>query len=131
MPSLLKCALALPLLVAVASCAANDQAAARSPQPSALAATPTAPELPKKLTCPSGRTVATDGGLLVAGAELNGTETAAEAVKAWMASQGGTDYVLTDDATGAWVLRADGTAQAKLNLLLSDGWLVHGYEACA
>ena len=48
-----------------------------------------------------------------------------------MTSQGGTDYVLTGDASGAWVLRADGTAQAKVNLLLSDGWLVHGYEACA
>lgn len=129
--SLLKCALALTLLIATASCAVNDQAAATTPEPSAPTATPTASELPKKLTCPSGRSVATDGGLLMAGAELNGTETAAEAVKAWMTSQGGTDYVLTGDASGAWVLRADGTAQAKVNLLLSDGWLVHGYEACA
>lgn len=47
-----------------------------------------------------------------------------------MALQGGTDYVLTDDATGAWVLRDDGSARAKVDLLLSDGWLVHGYEAC-
>lgn len=115
----------------MASCAVDDQAAVGTPEPIAPTATPTASVLPKKLTCSSGRSVATDGGLLVAGAELNGAETAAEAVQAWMASQGGTDYVLTGDATGAWVLRADGTAQAKVNLLLSDGWVVHGYEACA
>jgi hypothetical protein len=124
--------LALPFLMVVASCALNDTTTATTtPEPSEPAASQAASKPPKRLTCPNGEFVGTDGGLLAAGAKLEGTETAGEAVEKWMASQGGADYVLTDDASGAWVLRADGTARAKVNLLLSHGWVVHGYQACS
>lgn len=129
MKSLMGRALALPLLMVMVSCSLNDAVPATTPVPNEPAATRTVSEPPQRLRCPKG-VVGTDGGLLVAGAELNGTETAGEAVEKWMASQGGADYLLTDDAAGAWVLRADGTARAKVNLLLSDGWVVHGYQSC-
>ena len=123
--------LALPFLMVLVSCSPTETTASATPEPSEQAATPTVSAPPKRLTCPNDRYVGTDGGLLVAGAKLGGTETAGEAVEKWMASQGGADYVLSDDASEAWVLRADGTARARVNLLLSDGWVVHGYEACA
>jgi len=122
---------ALPFLMVLVSCSPNDTTAAATPEPREPSATQTVSESPKRLTCRSGESVGTDGGLLAAGAKFRGTETAGEAAEKWMSSQGGADYVLTDDASGAWVLRADGTAPAKVHLLLSDGWVVHGYQACS
>jgi len=118
-------------LMVLVSCSPNDTTAAATPEPREPSATQTVSESPKRLTCRSGESVGTDGGLLAAGAKFRGTETAGEAAEKWMSSQGGADYVLTDDASGAWVLRADGTAPAKVHLLLSDGWVVHGYQACS
>ena len=43
----------------------------------------------------------------------------------------GDRYVLTADGEGAWVLRSDGTAKAKVELIVSDGYIVQGYTACA
>ena len=132
MHSLLWRTLAAPFLMVMVSCSPNDTTTAtKTLEPGEPAVTKILSEPPKKLTCPSGEFVATDGGLLAAGGKLKGTETAGEAVEKWMASQGGIHYLLTEDASGAWVLRADGTARAKVNLLLGDGWVVHGYQACS
>ena len=99
--------LALPFLMVLVSCSLNDTTASATPEPSEQAATQNVSESPQRLTRPRGKIVGTDGGLLAAGAKLRGTETAGEAVEKWMASQGGADYILNNDESRAWVLRAN------------------------
>lgn len=43
----------------------------------------------------------------------------------------GKEFALTDDGTGAWILRSDGTAVAKVEFIGHGGYTVDGYEACA
>src|SRR4051794_33842402 len=80
--------------------------------------TTTAPAAaPTTLTCPSDEGVSTDGGYL---AELpDGFDTREEAVEAFLADNDAfdDDYVISSDGKGAWVLRADGTAEARLTFL--------------
>ena len=73
----------------------------------------------------------TDGGLLEAGATPKGFETPELAVQNFLSSikLAGHDYVV-DIPRGAWVLRPDGSAMGRVDFLLGDGWLVHGYSLC-
>ncbi|WP_164775183.1 hypothetical protein [Nocardioides pantholopis] len=43
----------------------------------------------------------------------------------------GDDFVLIPDSDGAWILRSDGTAVAKVEVIRHSGYTVNGYEACA
>ena len=88
---------------------------------------------PIQLDCPGDETVQTDGGLRSPGALMIGHASPMIAVQAWMESQGGDDFVLDSAESTAWVLRDDGTAQARLNVVqvtYGEGWVVQGFEAC-
>jgi len=118
----------------LAACGTADGSAPPAPADKAASAkaTETSPAAPPKdLTCPTDLRVATDGGLL---AELpNGYDTRAEAVEAFLAvdDQWGDDYVLAEGGESAWILREDGTAEARVSFLRHQGFTVHGYQACA
>lgn len=91
------------------------------------------PESSRLLTCPGDRTVQTDGGLRDPRAIVIGHPSAFAAVEAWMKDQGGDDYVLDSARTTAWVLRTDGTARARLEVVEvtnGEGWVIQGYKAC-
>lgn len=109
--------------------AACGQSADSAPKPGTESSTPAA--APTDLTCPSDERVGTDGGLLAE--QPDGLDTRDEAIEAWLSRmQGwGEDYVLTDNRRGAWILREDGTAHAKVDFIRHQGFTVHGYTACS
>ena len=85
---------------------------------------------PTDLTCPGGDAVGTDGGYL---AELpDGFDTREEAVESWLSQNHDFTgpYVISADGRGAWLVREDGTAKARLEFLRHSGFTVHGYERC-
>ena len=117
------CAL-LALVTCLTACGSDTSAVATSKTASPEAA-------PTDLTCPTVERVQTDGGYL---AELpDGFDTREEAVEAFLANNNAfdDDYALGPDGKSAWVLRADGTAEARLTFLRHSGYTVHGYEACS
>jgi hypothetical protein len=89
---------------------------------------------PTSLTCRTNERVGTPGGYW---AHLpDGYPTREKAVAAWLSSwlssrHFGSDFAVTSDGKSAWILRADGTAMAKVHFLRHSGYTVHGYEACA
>lgn len=96
-----------------------------SPGPSA--ATPTA------ISCPSGTSGGTDGGEYPEDAEIVGFETPEEAVEEWShrvyPEADGFEVV----PGGAWILRADGTAVARVYFAEEAvvGFKVDAYSGCA
>ena len=112
-------------LVLVAGCGAGPD------ELDPVVASAQAPPTPSALTCPSGEMVGTAGGLLAKWPD--GFDTPRQAVRVWLSTSDwpDADFVLSDDATEAWVLRDDGTAQARVGLLEHDGFTVHGYDACS
>jgi hypothetical protein len=61
-----------------------------------------------------------------------GAATPEGAVEAWLAGgRLGPDYVMDADKERAWVLRADGTAEALVTVKLTEGgYFDYGYETC-
>lgn len=116
------CALTVGLL---AGCGSETE-----PSPSAVESASAAAE-PTDLTCPTDERVGTAGGLLAEAPD--GFDTREEAVEEWLrgGSHEGDDYIIFSDGTGAWILRADGTAHTKVSFLRSKGFVVHGYESCS
>ena len=93
---------------------------------------PPAPS-PTELTCPTDLRVVSSGGF-VARQSLDGHDTQDRAVDAWARTRASlikeeVDALPTDD--GAWVLRADGTAIAKVSFIENKGFTVYGYQVCA
>ena len=86
--------------------------------------------VPRRLDCPGDAVVSTDGGLLDADATLHGDETPGKAVEAFLPAIGLSGHRFVVDVPEAWVLRPDGTAVARLDFLIDDGWTVHGYDRC-
>lgn len=85
--------------------------------------------MPSELSCPSGNMVGTDGGLL---AEfLDGYDTREEALAVWLEHwpQWGKRYAIAEDGS-AWILRADGTALARVTFIEHKGFTAHGYDEC-
>ena len=66
-----------------------------------------------------------------------GSASAEQAVESWLASpmsggRYGPNFVLDDSMRRAWILREDGTAEARVRLdLLEVGYFVETYFACA
>ncbi len=92
--------------------------------------------------CDGVRQLLTTGGLKNAGSgsqPLDGFDTREQAVEKWLTLSEAPDgrdwknanYVISDNGQVAWVLRWNGTARARLNLVERDGYSVHGYDACA
>lgn len=88
------------------------------------------PTMPTHLTCPTEERVSTAGPYW---ARLpDGSATPEETVEAWMShTKLGQGFVLTNHVHGAWILRSDGTAVAKVDFIRYSGYTVDGYEACA
>ncbi|GAB2755689.1 hypothetical protein GCM10027020_04790 [Nocardioides salsibiostraticola] len=66
-----------------------------------------------------------------------GSRSAEQAVESWLAGplsggRYGPDFVLDDSMGRAWILREDGTAEARVRVdLLEGGYFVETYFACA
>lgn len=117
----------LVLMGCVAACGGGTDTAAP-----VTAASSTTNRVPTGLTC-TGLIVSTAGGLF-AGSIPDGYKTREAAVDAWLAHaprRYSRDYVISSNGRVAWLLRKDGTAEAKLRFLRHRGFAVHGYEACA
>ena len=121
------------LAVPLAGCSSESPAAEPAPQTSRSSAEeelPSTQSLPTRLDCRGRGVVSTDGGLLEAGATPKGADTPEHAVEAFLSAMelARHDYVV--DVAEAWVLRSDGTAVARIDFLLGDGWTIHGYSLC-
>lgn len=90
------------------------------------------PRMPTALTCPSGQQVQTAGGFLAS--VPDGYDTQEQAVRAWLDDTTWVDddsgFIVTDDGLSAWVLRADGTATARVGFIGRTSFTVHDFEAC-
>ena len=119
------------LLIPLAGCATETSSANPKAEPTGSPSQSEAPDVPKRLDCRGGGAVGTAGDLMEAGATPKGFETPEQAVEGFLSSMelGGHDYVV-DIPRGAWLLRADGSAMGRVDFLLGDGWLVHGYRLC-
>lgn len=92
---------------------------------------------PTQLSCPSNEMVSTAGGYLKK--MPDGFDTREEAVESWLATTrnldgedwSDADYVIAEGGHEAWVLRDNGSAQARVDFLFSSGFTVQGYDACA
>jgi hypothetical protein len=118
------------LALATVLCGCGEAVSLRESPPSPAAEPGPAPTA---LTCPTGEMVTSDGGLFAAGHLPDGYATPERAVEVWLGDvqRFGDDYVLTRDGRGAWVLRPDGTAKARVSFLRHSGYSVHGYQACS
>lgn len=120
------------LTLGLSSCSSGDEPPSSAPpfSPSTEASTVATPV---RLVCPDDQTVQSDGGLRASGERISGQTSPMSAAEAWVKEQGGDEVVLSADQSTAWVLRADGTAQARLEVvqvLDGDGWTVQGFKAC-
>jgi hypothetical protein len=83
------------------------------------------------LACPSGEMGGTPGGYL---SDLpDGFDTKEQAVEAWLRDSRyeGQDYVLSSDREHAYVLRADGSAEAELGFIVHSGFTVQSVLSCS
>jgi hypothetical protein len=80
-----------------------------------------------RLSCPTG-----ERSLMIADFAMGakGAATPEDAV-GLSSLEKGEQMVVSPRGTTAWILRADGTVREKIDLIRSDGWLLHMREACA
>lgn len=86
---------------------------------------------PADLTCPgTGETVS----MSADPAEMpDGFDTREEAIERWLTdrTEFGNRYLIAADGTGAWLLRPDDTAFAKVEFIEHHGFTANNYTACA
>lgn len=118
------------LAVAITGCSSHSVTAAPEPESSSADREASGDSIPSELDCRGGGVVSTAGGLREEGVTLRGADSPELAVEAFLPAIGlaGKEYVV--DVPEAWVLRPDGTAVARMDLLLGDGWTAHGYDRC-
>lgn len=115
----------------LSACTEDEERSQPDPEPSQ---TPARLATPRELTCPSElRSVSAPPYFDEA---ARGAPTPEEALDRWLGSpiaRGlGPDYVFDDDRNYAWVLRGDGTAEARVHVKLTSGggYFYYGHEAC-
>jgi hypothetical protein len=121
------------LAVPLAGCSSESSSAEPVPQASPGSeggGLPRTQSIPTRLDCRGRGVVSTDGGLLAAGATPKGADTPELAVEAFLSAMELARHDHVVDGAEAWVLRSDGTAVARVNFLLGDGWTIHGYSLC-
>ncbi|GAB3253661.1 hypothetical protein [Nocardioides dilutus] len=90
--------------------------------------------VPQALTCPTEMRAAADAPFFDESAP--GATTPEAAVEAWLEGafgrSFGPEYVMDEDKKHAWILRADGTAEARVTVKLTagGGYFYYGHEAC-
>lgn len=92
-------------------------------------------QIPVRLTCTTD--LRQQGGPPFRDGSEGGAESPEQAVESWLASplsggRYGPDFALDESMRRAWILREDGTAEARVRLdLLEGGFFVETYFACA
>lgn len=114
------------LLLPLSGCASGSVDASAEPEPEPPSPSPS----PTKVECPGGA-FGTDGGARVP-VMRTGAPTPEEAVEEFLPSIGlaNRPYLVDQVEGAAWVLRPDGTAIAKIELVVEEGWLADGYFRC-